>query len=386
MKIAYISLTSFSDCDMPLIRELISMGIDITYYVIMSDRTKKGGMINIDKVKNYCGILPASDYPALSTLSPYIDLSKVRIANMIVAHSYVPSTFRLAYKLKNELKKQDFDVIHITWPLDYPFYQLFFLRIPFVMTVHDPIPHSNDETIRDKFKRWATFKRVNRFILLNNTQKQEFKKRYNIKDENIKMSKLGIYTHLQDVPIQSPIVDGDYILFVGTILPYKGVRYIVEAMNEIRKSHKNIRLVVAGKGKPDFDIHPYVESGQVVFINRFITNEELSSLIYHSKFVCCPYKDATQSGVVMSAFALYKPVLATKVGALHETIVDGRHGLLVTPCDSNALAEAAKALLTGDTLVRMSENIRRDFTQGEKSWQSIAQENIVVYANDTIQQ
>ena len=384
MKIAYISLTSFSDCDMPLIKELIGQGIDITYYMIISDRTKKGGMININKVKDFCGVLPASDYPELSCLSSYIDLSKVRVANMIVAHSYAPSTFQLAYKLKKELKKQDFDVIHLTWPLDYPFYQLFSLRIPFVMTVHDPIPHSNDETIRNKFKRWATFKRVNRFILLNNTQKQEFEKRYNINEKNIKMSRLGIYTHLQDMPIQPSIVDGDYILFVGTILPYKGVKYIVEAMNEIKKTHKNIKLVVAGKGTPDFDIHPYVKNGQVIFINRFITNEELSSLIYHSKFVCCPYKDATQSGVVMSAFALYKPVLATKVGALHETIADGRHGSLVTPCDSNALAEAAKALLASDTLERMSDKIRWDFSHGERAWQSIAQENIEVYANAII--
>ena len=81
MKIAYISLTSFSDCDMPLIKELISQGVDITYYMIMSDRTKKGGMINIDEVKASCGILPASEYPALANLSPYIDLSKVKVAS-----------------------------------------------------------------------------------------------------------------------------------------------------------------------------------------------------------------------------------------------------------------------------------------------------------------
>ena len=86
----------------------------------------------------------------------------------------------------------------------------------------------------------------------------------------------------------------------------------------------------------------------------------------------------------MSAFALYKPVLATKVGALHETIADGRHGSLVTPCDSNALAEAAKALLASDTLERMSDNIRWDFSHGERAWQSIAQENIEVYANAII--
>lgn len=379
MKIAYISFTSFSDCDSPLISELISQGMDITYYLIISDRTKKGGIIDIDEIKDVCGVLQASDYHALTVLSQYIDLSKVRVVNMPVAHSYAPSTFLLAYKLRKELREQNFDLIHLTWPLDYPFYQLFTLRKPFVMTVHDPIPHSNDETLRDRFKRWATFKRTDKFILLNNTQRHEFENRYHIKSPDVEISRLSIYTHLQNIPVTPPLIEGDYILFIGSILPYKGVRYIVQAMDAINKKHPDIKLVIAGRGTPDFDIHPYIRSGQVVFINRFITNNELSSLISHSKFVCCPYRDATQSGVVMSAFALNKPVLATRVGALHEMIDSGRHGMLVAPCNSTALADAADVLLTGDTLENMSENIRLDYSKGDRSWNYIAREIIRIY-------
>ena len=55
MKIAYISFTSFSDCDMPLISELIGLGMDITYYLIVSDRTKKGAIIDIDEIKDSSG-------------------------------------------------------------------------------------------------------------------------------------------------------------------------------------------------------------------------------------------------------------------------------------------------------------------------------------------
>lgn len=379
MKIAYISFTSFSDCDMPLISELIGLGMDITYYLIVSDRTKKGAIIDIDEIKDTCGIFPASDYPALSVLSQYIGLSKVKVANMSVPHSYAPSTFLLAYKLRKELLRQDFDLIHLTWPLDYPFYQLFTLRKPFVMTVHDPIPHSNDETLRDRFKRWATFKRTDRFILLNKTQRQEFESRYHIKDSDVELSRLGIYTHLQNTPATSSPVKGDYILFVGSVLPYKGVRYIVQAMDGINKKHPDVKLVIAGRGTPDFDLEPYIRSGQVIFINRFITNDELASLISHSKFVCCPYKDATQSGVVMSAFALDKPVLATRVGALHEMIDDGRHGMLVPPCDSKALEDAADALLADGILERMSESIRQDYSKGDRSWNSIAKGVVGIY-------
>lgn len=379
MKIAYISLTSFSDCDLPLIKEMTDRGVDITYYLIVADSTKKGALINIGKVKDVCKVLPASDYPELDVVAPYIDISKVRVANMPVPHSYAPSSFLLAYRLRKELSRGNFDLIHVTWPLDYPFYQLYTLRKPFVVTVHDPIPHSNDKTFRSKFKRSAIFKRADRYILLNKIQKEMFENRYKINDSDVEISRLGIYTHLKNVPAQKPMVKDDYILFAGSIFPYKGVRYITQAMEAINKKHPGIKLVIAGRGVLDFDIEPYIKSGQVVLINRFITNEELASLITYSKFVCCPYRDATQSGVVMSAFALNKPVLATRVGALHEMIDEGRHGMLVPPCDSDALALAADTMLTGDALDRMAENIRHDYSQGNRSWGYIAEETIKIY-------
>lgn len=379
MKIAYISFTGFSDCDMPLISELTKFGIDVTYYLIMSDRTKKGAIVNVNKIKDKCGIFPASDYSGFDALLPYIDLEKVRVANMTIAHNYMPGTFLLAHKLKKELKKKNFDLIHLTWPLDYPFYQLYTLKKPFVLTVHDPLPHSNDETLREKFKRYVIFKRANKFILLNETQKKGFEDRYDIENSRINLSKLSIYTHLLNIPITKSLINGDYILFIGAILPYKGIKYMAEAMDKINKVHTGIKLVIAGRGNLDFDINPFLKKGSVILINRFIRNEELASLIIHSKFVCCPYTDATQSGVIMSAFALNKPVLATKVGALHEMIHDGKHGILVPPRDSAALSDAAIALLEGDTLKQMSENIEQDYSKGGNSWKSIAKETKEIY-------
>ena len=61
MKIAYISFVSFSDCDIPFIKELIQIGIDVTYYIIVSNNTKYGPAINIKKTKDKCGIYNASD-------------------------------------------------------------------------------------------------------------------------------------------------------------------------------------------------------------------------------------------------------------------------------------------------------------------------------------
>ncbi|MEI2749884.1 MAG: glycosyltransferase [Ferruginibacter sp.] len=56
-------------------------------------------------------------------------------------------------------------------------------------------------------------------------------------------------------------------------------------------------------------------------------------MIENSKFIVCPYRDATQSGVLMTSYAAGKMVLATNVGSFPEYIQDGVNGLLaeVTP-------------------------------------------------------
>ena len=376
MKIAYISFTSFSDCDIPFVNELAQEGIDVTYYIIVSNNTKSGPAISIQEIKGKYGIYDASEYQELSK-NPFIyGIPKIRIVNMSVAHTYAPSTFALGFMLRKEIKLNKFDLIHITWPLEYPFYSLYTLKIPIVLTVHDPIPHSSNETFRENFKRYVIFKRANKFILLNVTQ---VKNRYHIQNNKIAISKLGIYTYLREIK-KKRIIKGDYILFVGYISPYKGLKYIVKAMKEIKLSFPEIKLVVAGKGTPDFDIKTYMHDETVIFINRFITSEELASLIEYSKFVVCPYTDATQSGVIMSSFALSKPVLATIVGALCEMIGNNKHGMLVPPKDHSALAEAAKDMLQNNTLELMSKNIDDRYSIGENSWRNITHGIIDIYA------
>ena len=81
----------------------------------------------------------------------------------------------------------------------------------------------------------------------------------------------------------------------------------------------------------------------------------------------------------MTAFALNKPVIATKVGALPEMVEDGRHGFLVPPKDSKALEQAIRKIIQPDIAQQMSENIAYDYSAGDRSWQSIASEIQSIY-------
>ena len=151
-------------------------------------------------------------------------------------------------------------------------------------------------------------------------------------------------------------------------------------MKKVHQNYPDARCVIAGKGDLYFDYSPYERCEYITLINRFVDTAELVGLIENSLFSVCPYKDATQSGVVASSFAFSKPVIATKVGGLGESVIDGMTGLLVPPNNVDALATAIMRMLSDPSLVyQLSENIKNKFGQGEVSWPAIADKYIKIY-------
>ncbi|MFN5422931.1 MAG: glycosyltransferase, partial [bacterium] len=83
--------------------------------------------------------------------------------------------------------------------------------------------------------------------------------------------------------------------------------------------------------------------------------------IQHATFVVCPYRDATQSGVLMTSFAFGKPVLATRVGAFPEYVTDGHNGLLLDP-EPTAFAQGICLALSGDKYKQYSLHVNSRFS------------------------
>ncbi|UCF06663.1 MAG: glycosyltransferase [bacterium] len=134
------------------------------------------------------------------------------------------------------------------------------------------------------------------------------------------------------------------ILFFGYIRPYKGLRYLLEAMPRIHE-RTGARLMVVGEFYEDDT--PYrelvEESGlqdTVTFVDRYVGNEEVESYFMACDLVVLPYVSATQSGIVQISLSFDRPVVVTRVGGLPEVVVEGKTGFIVPPEDSRSLAGA----------------------------------------------
>lgn len=378
-KIAYISSPHFADCDIPLLKELQQL-TNVIYILQVSNSTKSMSAINIQQIKSTGGIFHASEFKGTKKLAQYLDLSKVYILNFPGKHDWSLSNILAIIRLVYFLIRKKIDIIHLTWPPRYGAFLIYTLYKKIILTVHDPLPHSGQDTWLNRLHRFVAFSLIKNFILLNKSQKQEFISKYNLRNKNIYHSQLSIYAHLLTVSPSSPIIESDYFLFFGKIDKYKGLYYLCKAMEIIHTKNKDIKLIIAGKGKTDFDISPYLATNSIFFINRYITDEELVGLIKKAQFVVCPYIDATQSGVIMSSFALNKPVIATHTGGLPEMVIDKRYGLIIPPKDEIALANAISTLWNDKSLLSaLATNIENDYKRGRNSWLSIAKDINNIY-------
>lgn len=384
MKIAYLGKIQLSDVDLSYLHEAQKKA-DITFILEVNPRFMKGPAFSFQHLYPHSGVFRATEaYPEFESLRGLVDLNKCFVVNTCgpfwQLKAFWTNLLLVLFLLRNR-----FDVLHLVWPLNIYEFVLYVLRRKMMLTLHDPFPHTGNDTFIVRLRRKFAFWFIPKLIILNETQRQDFLRTYHLSADRVVDSRLGSYVYLQNVKPDFSQVSGlenGYVLFFGKISPYKGVDYLLKAMKKVHECCPDCRLVVAGGGRYPFDVSPYQSLDFVDIRNRFIPNEELVALIQCAAFVVCPYTDATQSGVIMSAFAFNKPVIATNVGGLPEMVRHGEEGLIVKAKDIDALADAIALMWTDHSLLdTYSRNIEVNYSEGNLSWRKIAEELNVQYQN-----
>ena len=379
MKIAYLGKIQISDTDLPFLHEAQQMA-DITYLLEVTPRYLKGPAFNIPSIYPHTGIFKATEaYPEFSRLSGFIDTDKFYVVNTC-GRLWQLKSFWTYFLLLLFLVRRHFNVIHLVWPPNIYEFIIYFLRRKMILTVHDPFPHSGLDTFIVRLRRKAAFALIPKLIILNEKQRQDFIDYYKIAPERVINSHLSCCTYLQTLLSGDEQPSLDYILFAGKISQYKGLDYLLPAMKQVHQQCPDCKLIVAGAGSFHFDISEYQQLDYIEIRNRFIPDSELVELIYNSAFMICPYTDATQSGVIMSAYAFSKPMIATNVGGLPEMVKDGHYGLLIPEKNVDALADSIVSLWKNPERVStFSREIREAYATGDVSWNATAKKIVDEY-------
>ncbi|WP_339317875.1 glycosyltransferase family 4 protein [Paenibacillus sp. FSL R10-2734] len=122
------------------------------------------------------------------------------------------------------------------------------------------------------------------------------------------------------------------VLFVGRVIPRKGVPVLIRAMYHLNK-HLPAHLVIAGKGKPSYVRQLKLLARRLGVSVSFLGNvahDDIHTLYQAADCFVCPSQNHESFGLVnVEAMASGLPVIASSNGGIREIIVSGHNGYLV---------------------------------------------------------
>ncbi|MCX8101609.1 MAG: glycosyltransferase family 4 protein [Geminicoccaceae bacterium] len=200
------------------------------------------------------------------------------------------------------------------------------------------------------------------------------------------------------------------VLFVGRLAPEKGVDLLIEAFDRIADRHSGSRLVLVGPIEPaprqfvdPFGRDPAIEPvarfleqpaswrahlerlagrrpGRIVLIGPRL-HRELPTLMAEAAIFAFPTLWQEPFGMPpVEAMAAGRPVVASRAGALPETVRDGRTGLLVERGAVAPLADALDRLLADPETRRAMGAAGRRHAFEHFRWDRVADRLLGLYA------
>ncbi len=181
--------------------------------------------------------------------------------------------------------------------------------------------------------------------------------------------------------------DRKYILFAGRLVERKGVRYLVDAYRQIADRIPH-RLVIVGDGPERENLMQQVREYRLearVKFTGWISNGMKDDFFRNCSLFVNPSiidrrGDTEMLGVVqLEAMAFAKPVIATRVGGIVDTVVDEESGLLVSPADAGSLAQAMLRILKNKSWAKQLGKKGKTLLEKKFSWDKIIRQMVEVY-------
>lgn len=253
-------------------------------------------------------------------------------------------------------------------------------KIPLIITCHNVFPHERFPL--DKFLTRLVLKHADGYIVHSHLDEKDlltvkpnakyivtphptynvFKMQDMSREEARQRIRIG-----EDVPM---------LLFFGFVREYKGLKYLLDALPEVREQIPDITLWIVGDFGDDKDV--YLEQidrnnlrDSIRLVEGYVPDQEVEKYFASADLVVLPYVSATQSGIVQIAYGFEKPVVVTDVGGLPDVVWHGETGYVVPVGNVHEIARAIIRFYSEDRGVDWQSNIRKQAS--EFSWDTMTE-------------
>ena len=165
--------------------------------------------------------------------------------------------------------------------------------------------------------------------------------------------------------------DAELVVYVGRLVPEKGLRELLDAMAALAPQRPKLRLALVGEGpmRTELETRLAADPALRVHLPGAQGPHEVARWMAASDLVTLPSYSEGHPNVLVEALACGRPVVATPVGGIPE-VVDADCGLLVAARDPAALAAGLR-----DALERPWDEtaLSRRFSRG---WDAVAADTL----------
>ncbi|HEY8934464.1 MAG TPA: glycosyltransferase family 1 protein [Cyclobacteriaceae bacterium] len=254
----------------------------------------------------------------------------------------------------NALKNQAFDIFHPT-DLDDYFLEYIGSR-PFVVTVHDMIDEYFPEYsfhVHSTYKTSVKERLINKaagIIAVSESTKAFLLQRFSIQENKIRVIYHGYSELSNSADLSKPIIDGEYLLFVGKRVHYKNFYFLLQCIKPLLKKYPDLKIVCVGSPfnttEKDYLIDLGLD-GNVFHVNA--DDSTLGNLYCFAKAFVYPSLQEGFGMPILEAFNYNCPVLLSDNSSLPE--VAGDAALYFNAKDISSVQQAILKILT-DTKLR----------------------------------
>ncbi|WP_456324154.1 glycosyltransferase [Desulfonauticus submarinus] len=297
-----------------------------------------------------------------------IDGIEVFRAGSIGTYFSVPISFTFPFLLKKLSEDRDILHFHLPFPLAVMSYLLVRPKGKVVIWWHSDIlrPKNLYKMYKPFLRKF--FNRADRIIVAtphhikNSDILKDFENKCEVIPFGIDIERFNFTEEIKDKVKEIRKKYGSkIILFVGRLVYYKGLEYLIQAMKSI-----DAKLLIIGEGKLRGSLQKLVEDlkieNKIYFLGRVENNDMLSYYYACDVFVLPSIAKTEAFGLVqLEAMACGKPVVNTLLPTgVPYVSVSGETGFTVPPKDPKALAEVVNKLLDDNELyAKFSKNARK---------------------------
>jgi glycosyltransferase involved in cell wall biosynthesis len=295
-----------------------------------------------------------------------------------------------------DLRKQNYDIVHLhCFPQFVPIIRRLNPRLKIVLHAHEEWLVQFDRTkIEPMIAAADLIFGCSEYLVRRFRQAfPEYRDRFQPMFNGVDPDRFHPSTHIPHAPKQ--------LLFVGRISPEKGVHILLEAFERVIQHYPDVELRIVGYDGPltreflealsddpavrdlvRFCDKPYSETlraslsksaASKVHWVGLVEHHQVAALLQTTDILINPSFSESFGNSLVEAMTAGVPAIATRVGGIQDTVVDGETGLLISPGNVEDLTDRILMLLNDRDRAQAMGQAGRARMLNHFTWDAIAQ-------------